>query len=395
MFKGDLPEKWVLVNIGDKKYFNLTMGQSPPSKSYNSDEIGLPFFQGKAEFGELYPMPQKYCSQPLRIAEKNDILISVRAPVGPTNLASCKCCIGRGLAAIKCKEKVLPKFLLFALRSIETDIAGSVQDQGGGFTAIKREQLEAIEIPIPPLEEQQRIVSRIEALTKRVEEARKLRQYAIEEISKYFIVAISKFFENKKSSGWQIKKIKELCKCPQYGFTASATDESKGPKFLRITDIQDGNVNWNTVPYCLCAEIEKYKLQSGDILFARTGATTGKSYLITETPETAIFASYLIRLRAKEEILPEFLYWYFQSSFYWHSVYSGVEDGNRPNMNGTKLANLKIPFPSEKNEQRRIVGYLEKLQNNINKLKNHQKETEVELNNFTPTLLAKAFRGEF
>lgn len=139
MFKGGLPEKWILVNIGNQKYFSLIMGQSPPSESYNHDGTGLPFFQGKAEFGEFYSTPQKYCSKPLRIAEEEDVLISVRAPVGPTNLASCKCCIGRGLAATKCKEKVIPKFLLFAPRWIENGIANSVQDQGGGFTAIKRE----------------------------------------------------------------------------------------------------------------------------------------------------------------------------------------------------------------------------------------------------------------
>ena len=90
-----------------------------------------------------------------------------------------------GLAAIRCKDKVVPKYLLYAIRNIESDIAASVRDQGGGFTAIKREQLENVEISVPPLPEQHRIIARIEELTRRVEETHKLRQAAIEEIERY------------------------------------------------------------------------------------------------------------------------------------------------------------------------------------------------------------------
>ena len=307
---------WEFINIGNPEYFTLIMGQSPPSRTYNIEGLGLPFFQGKAQFGGLYPTLNKYCSEPSRIAEKDDVLISVRAPVGPTNMANCKCCIGRGLAAIRCTEKVVPKFLLYALRSMEGNIAASVQDQGGGFTAIKREQIEAIEIPVPPLEEQRRMVSRIEELTRRVEEARRVRRVSIEEASRYLAAAISKVFDNRESHGWKVKKIKYICEKPQYGFTESATLDPVGPKFLRITDIQNGKVDWQTVPYCRCDDVDKYRLRPGDIVFARTGATTGKSFLTTETPEPAVFASYLIRLQPKEEVLPEFLYWYFQSSKY-------------------------------------------------------------------------------
>lgn len=194
MERNDLPEGWEWKKLGDKKYFDIIMGQSPPSNTYNLNGVGLPFFQGKAEFGVLYPVVKKYCSIPNRIAVKDDVLISVRAPVGPTNLANQKCCIGRGLAAIRCKENVLPLFLLLALRNIESDIAASVQDQGGGFTAIKREQLENVEIPIPPLPEQHRIVKRIKELTRRVEETRKLIKEAEAELSSFTPALLAKAF---------------------------------------------------------------------------------------------------------------------------------------------------------------------------------------------------------
>jgi len=103
---GEIPENWEVVRLGDKNLFELIMGQSPPSSSYNQNKKGLPFLQGKAEFGEIYPQPIKWCDKPIKVAEKNDILISVRAPVGDLNLADQKYCIGRGLAAIRLKNNV-------------------------------------------------------------------------------------------------------------------------------------------------------------------------------------------------------------------------------------------------------------------------------------------------
>src|SRR5205814_7446420 len=108
---------WVLTSLGDKTHFEIIMGQSPPGSTYNEHGDGLPFFQGKADFGEISPIPRIYCSAPSRIAKENDILISVRAPVGPTNLASQTCAIGRGLAAIRCRKAVLPLYLLTVLRA--------------------------------------------------------------------------------------------------------------------------------------------------------------------------------------------------------------------------------------------------------------------------------------
>ena len=388
-----LTDKWQLIKIGNEDYFLLIMGQSPPSSSYILDGDGLPFFQVKADFGQLHPVAKVYCNSPQRIAKEDDILISVRAPVGPTNLADQECCIGRGLAAIRCKGKALSKYVLYALRHLESDIAAKVRDQGGGFTAIRREQLADVEIPIPPLPEQRRIVTRIEELTSRVEQARTFLEEAQKEISDSFQSGLDGVFSESDDHGWVTKSVKEICKPPQYGFTASAVNEKVGPQLLRITDIQNGEVDWHTVPYCVCDDLEKYKLESGDIVFARTGATTGKTYLIQDPPK-AVFASYLIRLRPSNEILSDFLYWYFQSSNYWASVFSGIDEGNRPNMNGSKLADLKVPYPKNKKEQRRIVKYLVELREKSERIRRLQNETELELGSLVPALLAKAFRGE-
>ena len=101
MERYELPEGWEWEKIGNQNYFDLIMGQSPLSNTYNLNGVGLPFFQGKTEFSILHPVVNKYCSAPNRIAVKDDVLISVRAPVGPTNLADRECCIGRGARCYK------------------------------------------------------------------------------------------------------------------------------------------------------------------------------------------------------------------------------------------------------------------------------------------------------
>ena len=110
---------------------------------------GLPFFQGKADFGLRHPVATSWCIEPKKIAHQGDILISVRAPVDPPNVADRECCIGRGLAAIRCKGDTDQEFILFALKMFENDI--SVKGSGSTFNAINREDLLAIDIPGPTL----------------------------------------------------------------------------------------------------------------------------------------------------------------------------------------------------------------------------------------------------
>src|SRR2546428_539071 len=145
---------WILKPLAEVA--DVSMGQSPPSSTYNTTGEGLPFLQGKFEFGEVYPTPVKYCSKPIRIAEQDDILMSVRAPVGPVNLSPAKCCIGRGLSAIRGQSTRMDQlYLFYFLRSAEERI--SALGQGSTFVAIGRNDIERIEIPHPiDLSEQRR-----------------------------------------------------------------------------------------------------------------------------------------------------------------------------------------------------------------------------------------------
>jgi len=150
------PEKfddgWKLLNLDEVA--DIVMGQSPPSSSYNLNKDGLPFFQGKKEFGDMYPAVIKYCSEPKKTAEKNDTLLSVRAPVGPVNMAKEKSCIGRGLAAIRSKGDLNSEFIYYFMKGNEYNIARS--GRGSTFDAISGKDIKKIKIPVPPNKEIQK-----------------------------------------------------------------------------------------------------------------------------------------------------------------------------------------------------------------------------------------------
>ena len=149
----------------------------------------------------------------------------------------------------------------------------------------------------------------------------------------------------------------------QYGYTTSSSLLGKGPKLLRITDIQKGSVDWESVPRCATDDDThgRFSLRDGDIVFARSGATVGKSFLIQGDVHDAVFASYLIRVRFDRlRVEPRYAYLFFASDGYWAQVNEGASGTGQPNFNGTKLAALQMPVPPLA-EQRRIVERVEAL----------------------------------
>ncbi|MDO9154419.1 MAG: restriction endonuclease subunit S, partial [Paludibacter sp.] len=155
-----IPENWVWCRLGD--IVELQMGQSPEGNTYNKKGNGIPFYQGKTEFGVMYPVGVSvWCNQPKKISEANDILISVRAPVGDVNIADKKYAIGRGLSIIRVMNKTINHVLLFYFLDY---IKRNWKAKGSFFEAINRDIIEARLFPLPPLPEQNRIVKKIEQL---------------------------------------------------------------------------------------------------------------------------------------------------------------------------------------------------------------------------------------
>ena len=156
-------------------------------------------------------------------------------------------------------------------------------------------------------------------------------------------------------------KIIDISTSILYGVSESA--KSCGNyQLLRITDIQDNCVDWSSVPFTDYdnSKANQYLLADGDILFARTGATVGKSYLVKTVPSNCIYASYLIRIKTSSEVLPEYLKLFFESGFYWQQITDGAVGVGQPNVNGTTLGQLRLPMPP-KNEQIKIVIFVNSL----------------------------------
>lgn len=192
--------------------------------------------------------------------------------------------------------------------------------------------------------------------------------------------------------GWILTSLGDLVISIQYRYTTSATEQSIDPKFLRITDLQNNSVNWDTVPFCSCNEVDKYNLKKGDIVIARTGATTGKSFLLNEIPEPTIFASYLIRLSTSSLFPPEYIALFMQSIDYWRQITIVSKGTAQAGANASILSKLLIPLPPL-NEQRRIVTKIEALKARSQRLKEALEAIPPLLDQFRQSVLA-AFRGD-
>ena len=160
---------------------------------------------------------------------------------------------------------------------------------------------------------------------------------------------------------WKWVRWGDLSESIQYGYNAPA-QESGCIKMVRISDIQDGRVLWDSVPYCDIPEkeIPTYLLTANDILFARTGGTVGKSYLVKDVPEESIYAGYLIRTRYSSHLCPEYMKCFMESQLYWDQLHSGTIATAQPNCNGKTLSRMILPLPPLA-EQKRIVAKIEEL----------------------------------
>ncbi|KCZ70586.1 restriction endonuclease S subunit [Candidatus Methanoperedens nitroreducens] len=163
--KKEISAKWKRFKLGDNNISEIIMGQSPSSSSYNKLQKGLPFYQGKKDFGLISPAPTVWCSKPKKIAKKGDILISIRAPVGPTNIADADCCIGRGLASIR--PKTNREFILFQLKYNVQKL--QEKSNGSTFEAINKNELFDFEVILPDRLEQEKVIAILNQKEKEIE----------------------------------------------------------------------------------------------------------------------------------------------------------------------------------------------------------------------------------
>lgn len=198
----------------------------------------------------------------------------------------------------------------------------------------------------------------------------------------------------KLPEGWVGPQLDEIATDINYGYTASSTSENIGPKMLRITDIQDNKVDWNSVPFCKIEDNQKnkYLLCNGDLVFARTGATVGKSFLINEDISNIVFASYLIRVRCNKKINSHYLSYFFRSPTYWSQITEFSAGIGQPNVNGSKLKKLNLPLTSVY-EQKIIAEKLDTLLAQVDSTKARLEQIPQILKRFRQAVLAAAVTG--
>lgn len=311
---------WQTVQLPDVA--EIIMGQSPPGHTYNEIGEGLPFFQGKAEFGEVSPTAKKWCDSPKKIAEAGDILMSVRAPVGPTNIADMKCCIGRGLASIRANPNVVdPSYLRFVLRHEEPRLAN--MGQGSTFAAIGRAELAGTSLRLPPLTEQRRIVDVLSRAEGIVRLRREAERKASELIPALFVDMFGDPATNPK--GWTLALLPDVLSrpfknglyLPKEKYTQEASGE--GVEMVHMSDAFYGEIKRGHLRRVLADEkqMNDYGLTRTDLLVARRSLNfdgAAKLCGIPESDQPLLFESSFIRLSPKlDTVKTEYLLHYLNN----------------------------------------------------------------------------------
>ena len=324
----------------------IIMGQSPSSSTYNAEGIGLPFFQGNADFGDEYPTIRLFCSSPIKIAEKGDVLVSVRAPIGAVNKSNQRCCIGRGLSAIRpIKDKSDDRYLYHLLISNRNYLES--RGTGSTFKAITGKVLSSVIVPVHNLSEQKVIASILDKIVVTIQKRKKQIKLYDDLVKSQFI----EMFGDPASNpyGWDVVAIGDVVTEVRYGTSNPAVEGGQYP-YLRMNNITyDGHLDLSDMKYIDISddEIEKYIVRKGDVLFNRTNSVelVGKTCLF-ELDDPMVIAGYIIRIRLNNRLLPVVLSNYLNSNRIKDRLRSMAKGAvNQANINAKELQSIKVYLP--------------------------------------------------
>lgn len=416
----DIPENWEWVKLGN--VCTIARGGSPrPIKEYiTTAEDGINWIKiGDTEKNSKYIYSTAEKIKPSgvlksRMVYAGDFLLTNSMSFGRPYILKVDGCIHDGWLVISQKKEVFDQDYLYWTLSSRYAYAQFCDKVSGGVVKnLNSDKVANSVFPLPPLAEQKRIVAKIEELLSLVDRyaasyekleqfnakfpenmKKSILQYAIqgklveqraeegtgEELYQQIQAEKQRLIQEKKikkekrlaeiteeeipfdiPESWKWVRWGHLSFSIQYGYNAPAKQAGR-IKMVRISDIQNGKVIWDSVPFCDIKdeEIPTYLLAANDILFARTGGTVGKSYIVKEIPEEAIYAGYLIRTRYSDMLCPEYLYYFMQTHLYWTQLRNGTIATAQPNCNGQTLSKMILPLPPLA-EQKRIVAKLEEI----------------------------------
>jgi restriction endonuclease S subunit len=364
-----------------KEVAEITMGQSPPSNTY-SEKNGMPFFQGKAEFGIRFPTVKKYCTKPIRITEKNSILMSVRAPVGSINISNQKACIGRGLCSIKAKPGMDYLFLFHYLKMQEENIAS--QGQGSTFKAINKKAVENIEVSVPSLKEQKKIVSILEKVKEIQEKNLKSREVLRLSLVSYFNNLLNRLLISTQT---KIEMLGEICDVRD-GTHESPKYVGAGFPLITSKNITNGTIDFTNVNLISKKDLDKINKRSlvdeGDIIMPMIG-TIGNPVIVIKNQEFGIKNVALIKFQ-KSTISNIYIQQLLSSNYFNEVTKKSNRGGTQKFIALKDIRNIPIPIPNEK-EQKIFSEFYKACQ----KMFSSQEKLKNELNNLLLSLMQKYF----
>lgn len=338
--------KWSKAPLADVAYVN--MGQSPNGNTINDEKNGVPFLQGCADFGTKHPIERVWCSKPTRIAKEGDLLLSVRAPVGDANIANQEYCIGRGLAAIRFNE-LDSTFGAYAFARDTHYLY--IRSQGSTFQAVNRNDVESFPMVFPDdLREQRCIAAVLASADEAIATSRAL-------VKKYTAVKQG-LMQDLLGKGEPVR-LGTIADNFQYGLNAAAIPFDGENKYLRITDIDEETRDFSMADITSPSGklTNAYLLSENDIVFARTGASVGKTYIYDRIDGVAYFAGFLVRCRVKSTYCAKYIFYQTLTDDYRRWVSINSQRSGQPGVNAEQYKKYLFNCPPLP-EQERIAEIL-------------------------------------
>ena len=350
-----------------KEVCAINMGQSPDSDSYNENGEGVPFFQGNADFGERYPVTRKWCTAPTKMAAAEDILISVRAPIGAMNYATEECCIGRGLAALTPnKTKVSPEFIFWLLKGKNEELNN--KGTGSTFKAIGRKVLEETLVPDIDLEAQIECSKILEKVYSIIQNRKQELQKLDELVKARFVEMFGDPIQNPK--GWDTPLIENLVaneknalKAGPFGsalkkeYYVESGYKIYGQEQVISGDHTIGNYYIDKEHYKTLANCA---VQAGDVLISLVG-TYGKLLIIPDEFEPGIINPRLMKITFdKNKVNPLYFKFFFQSESLKRVLSENTHGGTMDILNLGIVRKISMPLPPLK-LQNKFVSFVEQV----------------------------------
>ena len=410
----DIPDNWRWCYVGDLFLHNTGKAQNSSGSTNGTIRKFITtsnLYWGEFDFTKVKEMPFTDAELERCTVKKGDLLVCEGGDCGRSAVWDYdeEVCIQNHVHRLRPYRDVNIYYFYYLFYLYKN--TGRLRGRGVAIQGLSNEAIHKVVLPLAPLEEQHRIVAKIEELLPYVDRyaaayekleqfnakfpedmKKSILQYAIQgklveqrpeegtgedlyhqiQTEKQRLIKEGKIKKEKPLAeiaedeipfdipeSWKWVRWGDLSFSIQYGYNAPAKSSGR-IKMVRISDIQNGKVIWETVPFCDIneAEIQTYLLATNDILFARTGGTVGKSYIVKEIPEDAIYAGYLIRTRYSDTLCPEYLYYFMQTQLYWTQLRNGTIATAQPNCNGQTLSKMILPLPPLA-EQKRIVAKLE------------------------------------